>query len=635
MPGLISLALASAAVPLCAVTAEDDAVPLPPLRVQATRLDPGQFDAGAAISLRQDWTLPDVWDSVESAPDVYVARPGGLGGNPTLSIRGAESNHTKVLVDGVEVGNLNDSRGSSYGLSALAPLAVQSVDVIPGPQSSVYGSDAMGGVLRIRTLPNGLDDPAAASRNVLQADVAGRAAYGAAVEAARRLGDDAWLHAVGDRRVEEGWVEGPSFAAPRLAVGGLARIGGDATLAASAFGARVERTTFPDDSGGPRLSVLRELDRVEAREAGVNLAVDAPAWETARVNAQVAYYRLSEDFVSPGVAPGERDPIGIPANTHEDLLERLVTSLFVRQDLGETFQVIAGTEWRDEQGESESTLSFMGMEIPGLYEQRVQTLSGFAEARWKPAAGHELDVSVRCDDPEDLDAEWTGQLAWTSELTALQSTARLSWGRGFKRPSFFALSSPTVGNPSLKPEHAESFDLTLVTSLVDGALRLRNSLYRQRFSDMIDLAEGPPPHLVNLGEVISKGVTSALTWTAAEGLELGGHVAWNDIEDVASPAILRQRPEWRLGADLAWRFAEGWTLRAAADWTDERRDSSVPTGPLDLEAYLCVDLSLSWQVTEALQAALSVENVMHEDYEEAIGFPAIGRRTRLGLRYEF
>jgi outer membrane cobalamin receptor len=277
------------------------------------------------------------------------------------------------------------------------------------------------------------------------------------------------------------------------------------------------------------------------------------------------------------------------------------------------------------------TYPFFGT-ISGLYDQSVDTLSGYAEGSLAFSETGTLNAAVRMDDISGLDEVWTKRLAYIQEVPDLQSRFRLSWGDGFKKPSFFALGNPTIGNPDLLPEESDLYEISLETSLSEGRIQIVNTIFRQEYSNLIDFVEGPPPMLANLDSVINKGFTSQLRAQLPTNGWLSLSASYLSVEVVDSDELLRNRPKWRLGASLVQPVGEDLELVVSGRYVDSRLDSSIPTGTVELDAYFRVDAGIQWVVSETITATIAVDNILDENYEDAIGFTNPGVRVRGGVR---
>jgi iron complex outermembrane receptor protein/vitamin B12 transporter len=211
---------------------------------------------------------------------------------------------------------------------------------------------------------------------------------------------------------------------------------------------------------------------------------------------------------------------------------------------------------------------------------------------------------------------------------------RLGWGNAFKLPSLFALADPLVGNPDLRPELVTSWELGVDLQAPDNALRWQITAFWQRFEDLIDF-DFDTFTTVNRSRVNTDGIELGGEYQPTERLSLVTHLTYTDIDVLDSAATLRQRPELRGGIGLYWTIAAALTAHAGWQYIGERFDSSIPTGELALPSYSRLDFALNWEIADSIQLNFAIDNATDVNYEEAIGFPAIGRRTRISVQKTF
>lgn len=235
--------------------------------------------------------------------------------------------------------------------------------------------------------------------------------------------------------------------------------GDDLDLSLSLRLSRGEGTAFPDDSGGPRFAARRGLDRREVDELalGVDLTqVLSPAWS---YRLALGLHRRAEEFASPGVASGVRDPFGIPPNTADSNLLRGNAQLAATFEPRPWFSLVAGGSLQREDGRSDGVLVFGPARVPFRFALERDTLAPFGEARLRLGDRLSLTAGLRLDLPEEFDAELSPRAGLVYRLPASEASLRASYSQGFKLPSFFALGHPIVGNPGLRPERAETVEL--------------------------------------------------------------------------------------------------------------------------------------------------------------------------------
>jgi iron complex outermembrane receptor protein/vitamin B12 transporter len=391
-----------------------------------------------------------------------------------------------------------------------------------------------------------------------------------------------------------------------------------------------EAEAFPEDSGGPEYAVIRDTDDRDSEDFAIGADFEWGFSEKFTLHALGNYYDHEENFDSPGIAPGVRDPV--PPNGSDTDLDRYELASYVVWSIGNGFSATAGGDYWDEEGDAQGFVDF-GFPIPTDFNLDRDIVGLFTELKYENAA-FTLQGSIRRDDPDDEDDETTRKLGAIYRFSNGFSRVYANWGEGFKLPSFFALGHPLVGNPDLKPEESEGWDIGWGQELFDGRLDFTVTYFDNEFTDLIDF-DFELFQNVNRSEVDTSGYELQVGYRPIDTLSLTSHVTYVDIDAKEAGVQLRQRPDWRGGMSATWLPHQNWMVNIDWLYVDESYDSSVPTGGMMLDSYNRVDATVTWDATQRLTVALAIDNLLDEDYEEAIGFPAPDIRPRLGIRYRF
>ncbi|MBM3490534.1 MAG: TonB-dependent receptor [Alphaproteobacteria bacterium] len=161
------------------------------------------------------------------------------------------------------------------------------------------------------------------------------------------------------------------------------------------------------------------------------------------------------------------------------------------------------------------------------------------------------------------------------------------------------------------------------------------SAFHSVLEDAIDLAEGAPPQLVNRSGVRARGVEGELSLQVLAELHVVGHLAYVETEIRDSAERLRNRPKWRGGGKLQWQASPDLTASVSLLTVGQVFDSAIPTGDLVLAAHTTVNLAVTYRLAENLRLLAAIENLLDEDYEEAIGTPSPGLVLRTGASMRF
>jgi iron complex outermembrane receptor protein/vitamin B12 transporter len=553
---------------------------------------------------------------------VNVTQQGGRGGVTSVVVRGGESNFTVVLIDGVKVNDSTNTRGGSYNFSNLDLSNVTRVELVRGPLSSLYGSDALAGVINIITTdkePGGRLWIQAGSDEFLSASGHFSKQFGATLASLN-------LHAVQD----DADIEGASYEDWGLS-GDLRSELGDRSSALVMFRyQQSQSTSYPEDSGGSEFAEIRDVDNRESSETHLRLAWDYTLSGGWQFNAAGSRYERDESFSSPGIAPALFS--GVPPNSADTEFSRDQIVATLKRRFGEAAAFAVGAEWQSESGNSIGVLD-LGFPVPTDFQLERNTNSAFSEISVS-AGPLTVQGGLRWDDVDSIHNETTARIGVLYQLSDGRSDLRANWGQGFKAPSFFALAHPLVGNPALRSEFANSVDLIFIRRLAREGSELRLGLYKNEYKDLIDF----DPDLftnVNRSKVVIQGFELDLALSLNERLDLQGHLTYSDSDIRDSDAELRGWPNWRGGIIVDWMVNERWRLLSSFLILSEFFESSIPTGSVLLDGYERVDVSATWQACGKLSMQFAIDNLLDSEYQEAVGFPAAGIRGRIGVRYVF
>lgn len=622
--GPAATAFLAAALILCPAARADEPLLRIPITESSTLAGSGVSGVlrieRAEILARQPRELLEV---LRDVPGLYADRPGGPGGVGSLYIRGGDPNFALVLIDGVKVNDPGNSRGGSFDFATVDPGEIERIEVLRGAAATAYGAEALGGVVNIVTRAG--EAGARAEAELGEGHARLRAAAGA-----QRPGRDYSL-AAGYADLRDPRLHSSMDAA---AVRGAVALQDAAGAHALRLGLRLaagEAASFPDDSGGPRHAVRRETERRDSEELLASLNYRHARGAAMALHADAGLYLRREEVDSPGVAPGLRDPFGVPPIASTQRLRRAQGQLRGELLPGADWRLVAGIAAEREEAELRSLMGLGGAPLAADFELGRSTWAPFVQAAHAATDRVSLEGALRLDLPQDHRRRLSPRLG--ARYQAPGGTLwRLHWGGSFKLPSFYALGHPVVGNPALRPETGRGAELSLEAPLASGRAALTAAVFHQRYRDLIDFDPGPPPRLVNRARV------------SIAGIELGGRIALTprhelsvqaeelDIDVHGEAAALRGRPERRLRASLRWQARDDTRVRLDARYTGEVFDSSIPTGDRALAGHLVADLAVERRFSARWSAALAIDNVGDRDYEEAVGFPAPGRRLRVQVQ---
>lgn len=568
-------------------------------------------------------------DILAHVTGAYVDTAGMAGGFSSMYMRGAENSHLLILLDGVKLNDPTTTRGSAYDLSSIDISQIDRIEVLRGPASAVYGGEALAGVVHIIT------------KRSTQTGVSG-SAYGAVGgEGHRKLGgavafgQDNLRAQISAGRSEEG-EDGDDNGSVRLnTVSGSLQFAPGGGLEGELFGTHIDRKgeAFPDDSGGPRLAVNREHSKRESTDQIFGAKLAGGDVRSLLVRGGVSVFDRVEHADNAFVDAGVRFPV--PAYVSDTDFRRVNAFVTAAHEYGNGASVIVGYEHQSEDGSLTSVGDFFFIGSPQTltFQLDRNTDSVFAEGRFRLAPALTAQIGLRYDKVEGLGGVTTPHLGAVWDLPNGATTLKASYNEGFKPPSFFALGFPIGGNPDLRPERSKNIELIAGHRIDNAGSAAQVSVFRTNYTDLVDF-DGATFTNINRGTIVIKGIEPEIKLRLAERwrLQFGATFLNIDVQDGLQP--LRNRPEQRATASATYDIDERSTIFLGVNATGDYLDRSNPTGDIAMPGYAVVDAAYSIRFG-SLRVKLAVDNLLDKDYEQFVGFPALGRRLRAELRGSF
>jgi vitamin B12 transporter len=544
------------------------------------------------IEARQSNTLGDL---VTTVPGLSVVQSGSAGQQTSVFTRGTESDHTLLLWNGIP---LNDPYFGGVNWQFVPLDGVERVEVVRGPFSALYGSNAVGGVVQVFS---GGQQGGVVN---LEGGENGYARGGLAAGA--NLGD-VRLDVTGHVRRGEGELDNDFFDSEEAVTRALWAITPGVSLGLTARFNDSE-TGIPLSGGTP---TPRRRISWDEREVAVPVRVVRGDWE---MDAQLSRSRFDSGFVDPdGDFP-------ILTDTDSDATRgRAVATWHAGQDFWFAF----GGDW-----ERLEVTNLSGAEV-NLDDARQRTWAAFGQVSWGrgPFRG---ELGVRRDDNDVFGAETslrTGAVLSLSESTRL----RASYGESFRAPSLGELFFPFFGNPDLQPEDGESWEVGVEHQA--GGWRLGLAGFENRLRNLIDF--DPSTFVsINVGRARIRGVEGEV------GFERGIFAArfsgtYLDTENRDTGRELLRRPQESASLVLTARPGD-WTFNLEGRYVGDRLDTDEATfSQRENPGYARMDVAARWRALPWLAPYARIENVTDEEYEAVLRYPSPGRTLIGGLSLDF
>lgn len=591
----------------------EEATPLEELVVTATRLPTLIGEAPGVRSITEDEIEARqavfAADVLETLPGVSLSRNGGLGGVTGVRIRGAASDQTLVVLDGVPLNDPADPSGG-YDFAHLDLADVARIELLSGPQGAAWGSDAIGGVVAItsRELDGGRGAVEAGSYGTVRGSAAaGVSSAGHAFGlSASGISSEGFSKAAGGVEAD-GYEAFTAGGHGRAALGD--RVSFDGRL--RYVDARTEIDGFP-----PPAFALADTDDVSRSRSwsGHARAAYRGSWSL-RHEVTLAVYEIERD------SSGESGTFTFSGD------RRVYRYLIERGAPTDRWSALGGVE-REETSASLSDGDQADLDATAV----------FAVARWRPSGRLSLTGAVRHDDPSAYGSKTTARAAGVIDLGAGLALSA-SWAQGYKTPSISQIACdfcfPAVPALGLRPETAEGHDFGLAWRSADGRYRASATAFELRVRDQITFVFDPATFAStyrNLERTRSLGVELEAKADLRRGVHISVAYGYTDAEDAVSGAWLARVPRHQGSAVLGWRgerLSGALTLRAEGEQADVDPDSFAPAVR---DGLVTADVAGAYRLRPGVEVTGRIENLFDADHQQALGYGETGLAAYVGLR---
>ena len=623
--------------------AADSQKQAPPLRhevvVTANRLETPAREVASSVTVLTKTALErsarsTVFEALESAPGLTLLRNGGWGGISTAFIRGANSEHVLVTLDGLPANDpANPSR--SFDFAHLSLDGVERVEILRGPQSPLYGSDAVAGAVNILTA-RGSGRPrlslraAAGSHRTLEGSVGLRGASGP-------------VHfAFGLSRSTTDGISAASSAFPGNAekdayrnttfsgrLGAAFEDGLELDLIVRTVSARTELDNF----GGPYgddPNHVQDYASGLARLQGRFLAARG-RWEQ-KVALSLAWSDRTTDNPDDPLHPGESESGRFRGVRQKAEWQH---NLF----LNRTHTLTLGLDAEREAADSAyRSLSSWGESESFFPRRSAGRVGAFVQDRVKIGGVFFAAAGARYDEHDRAGGSLTFRLAPAILLERTGTKLKATVGTGFKAPSLYQLYAPAtswgpVGNSGLKPERSLGWDAGFEQTFGEWAVALGLVYFRTDFQNLVDFDFGRG--YVNVGRARTRGIEVSAEARIENGPELRLSYTRLEALDLGTGAPLPRRPKDKVSADLAWAFAARWDAGFSAVYAGPRPDrdyTAWPAAAVTLDGFLLLGARASFDLGAGVQAFLRLDNILSARAETVFGYGAPGFTAVGGFR---
>ena len=568
----------------------------------------------------------NVVDLLRHTPFLHVSQVGARGGLTTVTLRGGDPNFTLVMIDGIPVNDPTNLLGGSFDLSTLTLDNIEQIEIVRGPLSALYGSEAIGGVINILSR-KGEGQPEV-SVQAMGGSFSNWQVGAATQGAFKRLR----YSVTGSYQDIGEQVENDSYSLGTFAFNSDLALSQTGSLQFLVRLHESDASGFPENGGGPEFALLRDAKTIAAREKVFGLKYIDQIRANWSYRAFFDSYLRDEDSFTPAILDSFPPSFSSrPSFDSKTGLDRFRFGLGSTLHMGSRFDVDVGFGVRREDGSSDSVIAGA---FPSGFELRRNTASLNGELHYHSSALN-ANLGLRWDNSDDADAEFSPHAGASYTFAPQGIRLKANWGQGFKLPSFFSLGEPTIGNPELRPERSWGFDVGIEKEVAGPRVLLALSYYRNEFENLIDFSP-EQFRLVNRSEVKTQGMEIELITNIRQGLRLGGSLTYLDAEIVGTTEPLRDRPAWRGGVRFDWQINDRSDFHLDTLWVGPRFDFQIPVPDRNqVGGYSSSSLTWSYQLGRDFTLFTRIDNLFNRKFHEFIGFPNPGLYGRVGLIYRF
>jgi len=614
---------------ISAPSAFADDTTLSPVVVSATRLATPQEQIGSSVTVitaadiaaMQARNLPDV---LQDVPGLNIVQNGGPGGLAQVYMRGTNQNHTKVLIDGIDVSDPSSVDGS-FDFSQILTSDIKQVEVLRGPQSGLYGSDAIGGVINVVTKQGSgpaqftgsveagsfqtYNETAGVSGGLDRFNYAFNLAHfysGATpvtptslIPAGRTANDDVYENQTISTKLGAKLTDD-------LDIGFVGRY------------VLTQLASTSDDPTGPEpLNTNNTSHDAFTRATAHLLSFDGKLDQTAGL-AYTSYRRDSVDPTSTAYS-----------NFSNYTGDRIKADWQGNIKLTQSQTLTLGAEHQlDQINDPSQTVSAQMANNAGF----IQLQSAFSDRLFNA-------ISLRDDDNDRFGNYETYRIAPAYLIPETGTKLKASYGTGFKAPTLDELfdNYPSLGfsaNPTLKPETSKGFDLGFEQAVLDKRVQFGSTYFHNNIKNLIAPNESYTTD-INVGRATTYGFENFVSYKPLKTLTLRADYTFTIAEDNTTKQELLRRPKDKVTLSSTWQATDALSLSGSllynGAWVDDNRSGTI----LGLRAggYTVVNIAGTYDLGHGVAAFARIDNALDKSYQDPVGFERPGFGIFGGLKF--
>ena len=606
----------------------DNSLELPNMVVTATRTETPENEIGSAITVitAEDIAakhVNNVADALRTVPGLDVIRSGGPGQPTAVYLRGANANHTLVLVDGVEMNDPSSTNGS-FDFANLQTDNIERIEVVRGAASAAYGSDAMGGVINVIT-KKGKGD----------AKFTGNA-EGGSYDTWKTIGSVSGSTERVNYSLDASRLETAGFSTADKNLGNLNPNGYRNTTVSGRSGINItdnldlgvtlrynEGKNFYDDGGGvnyDNTGNYNTFNELFTRGFG-HLKLFDGLWEQTLGAAYSRTDRNNVNVFSP-VSPTSFN--GVSTNLGEKVKLDYQNIFHVHK----SNTVTLGIEEEADSLSSSSVSPDYGVNA-SIPSKTMNTISGYLQDQISLFDRSFTTVGVRYDENNRFGGHETWRVNELYNIKETGTRLKGNYGTGFKAPSLNQLYDTIYGsgNPDLKPETSINWDVGLEQDFYRKKVTTGVSYFNNTFNNLIQYLSVPPYTNNNVSRAKTSGVETFMEVRPLTDLTLRGTYTYQQTLNMVTDTQLLRRPRDKASFDADYQFLEKAHIHFNVLMVGQKADTayvSYSSVPVAIAGYTLLNLAGSYDVNKYLQLSGRIDNLLNKQYEEVYGYGTSG-----------
>jgi len=606
--------------------------------VSATKTATPYYAIGSSVSVVtseviQQKQLKTVVDILRDVPGISVAQQGGPGKLTYVTMRGANSNHTLVVLDGVEM-NDPSSPNNAFDFSSLNTKEIDRIEVVRGPQSTLYGSDAVAGVINIIT-KRGTGKPQfgfegeGGANNYYRSNLSALGSYGKLSYAvvASQTGSDgvSAANSIYGNKEKDGFSNSAFSSRLDVEINSNWKLG----FIYKFLKANVDLDQNEKLGDDPNNTYKQEEHIWKANISALSFN---GIWRQSLSATYIRRFTNSLDLVDPAHPSTSSDAFNNASRFKVDwqnnisaIPNNLITFGIETETESATTSYYSNSAW----GPFESVFPCESMRSTGFYLQDQMNIENSLFATF----------GFRYDENQKFGSITTFRIAPAYYIESTNTKIKATYGNGFKAPSLFYLFDPAFGNPDLKPEKSKGWDLGIEQSFGGQKFFAGVTYFNLILTDMFGFDSNF--RTINIAKAKTSGVEFTGVAKLNNDFSFNVSYTFTETKDESERSVdyskpLLRRPKHQIAIGTNYKMIETLNLNISIRYIGNREDKDFGAYPVQrvvMPDYLLTNFALCYQLFDNLSLNARVENLFDKKYEEVLFYGTLGRSLYVGLNF--